>query len=239
MTRELIVRHECASTFRHIINARLRGSEESIRELLALNKNTDGTFLTAGMDIVEDACEAIGNAQQFGLAGPTKYNDQGEKYLRLYGLLSAAYIQQRAVLTIYKLMNVPNLKDAKEQCAQLSLVILRHKLSAHGTDYQDDGELHAYVSVRVSLGEMSVTAARHAMPFQQEEVDLALGIHAHSMLMIALMDAVCEKTIGTVLKGDQSKKKEFTGRLAELRVKKEGGWVWKGPEGAPKFIIVG
>jgi hypothetical protein len=45
------------------------------------------------MDIVGDASLAMYNFAEFSLDGPTKYEDTGERYLRLYGLLSAVYIQ--------------------------------------------------------------------------------------------------------------------------------------------------
>jgi hypothetical protein len=141
------------------------------------------------MDIVGDACEAIGNAQRFGLGGPTKYDDDGEKYLRLYGLLSAAYIQQRSLLTIYRLMHVPDFQRTKEAFGNSPLVVLRHKLSAHGTDYRDEmGDLHAYVPVRVSLADTSVTVARHAPPMDQETIDLNAAISTHVALMLDALD---------------------------------------------------
>jgi hypothetical protein len=226
-----------ASTFREMINSKVQSSDRSIRELLGLSKDTDWNFLTAAMDIIGDAGEAIGNVQRFGLSGPTKYNDEGERYLRLYGLLSAAYIQQRAVLTIYTIMNVPNLKKTKERCKELQLVALRHKLSAHGTDYKDAGALHAYVPVRVSLSDTSVTVARHATPMDQETIDLSTAIDTHTKQMIATMDAICEKVIGTLFKGHDNKRKEFTERLSDLRVERDGGWVMRVPKGAPKTII--
>jgi len=75
-----------------MINSKVWGSKNSIKQLLKLNKDADWEFLTAAMDIVDDASEAIANVQQFGLSGPTKYDDVGEKHLRLYSLLSETYI---------------------------------------------------------------------------------------------------------------------------------------------------
>ena len=58
---------------------------------------------------------------------------------------------------MYKLMHAPELQRTKEAFGNSPLVILRHKLSAHGTDYRDEaGDLHAYVPVRVSLAEQKI-----------------------------------------------------------------------------------
>ena len=54
------------------------GGKSSIKHLLKLNKDSDFDFLIAAMDIIGDASEAISHFQQFGLSGPTKYNDLGE-----------------------------------------------------------------------------------------------------------------------------------------------------------------
>ena len=63
----------------------------------------------------------MGNFQKYGLDGPTKFEDLGEKYLRLYGFLNATYIQQAAVLSLYKFLNVPNPKEAKKRIEVLKI----------------------------------------------------------------------------------------------------------------------
>jgi hypothetical protein len=44
------------------------------------------------MDVIGDAALALKNFLRFSLDGPTRYEDLGERYLRLYGLLSATYL---------------------------------------------------------------------------------------------------------------------------------------------------
>ncbi|MEM9391533.1 MAG: hypothetical protein AAGA02_13735 [Bacteroidota bacterium] len=53
---------------------------------------TAETFLS-GIFLLEDTSQAIDNYFEFGLEGPTKYKNFGERYLRLYGLLNSAYMQ--------------------------------------------------------------------------------------------------------------------------------------------------
>jgi hypothetical protein len=116
----------------------VQGNNRSVRDLLRLNDESDWDFLTAAMDIIDDASAAISHVQRFGLSGPTKHDDMGEKYLRLYGLLSATYIQQQSLDTIYHLMHMPSPKSLRPKFAALEIRELRHKLSSHGTDYFDN-----------------------------------------------------------------------------------------------------
>lgn len=190
------------------------------------------------MDIVDDASSAIHHVQTYGLSGPTKYNDMGEKYLRLYGLLSATYIQQQAILTIYKLMQVPNPKNATLRFAGLQIRDLRHKLSAHSTDYMNrtTGTQEAYVPQRFDLGDMKVTVVNYTGSSPWEEVDLAKAIQSHIEVAIDTLDCVLEKSIGTVFKQDQGRRDSFMSKLSDLRIEKKGGLVFDSGSG-PKIIV--
>ncbi len=227
------------STLREIIHARVGDSENPIKQILKLNSDSDFDFLVAAMDIVGDASAAISHVQRFGLSGATKYNELGEMYLRLYGLLSATYIQQQSMLTIYRIMNVPHLKEAKKRFDALKIRKLRHKLSAHGTNYlnEDAKILEAYVPLRFDLSDKNVTAVRHTRPMHHEKVDLIEAIEAHTRLMIDMMDQVIEKSSKTLFKGDSKKQEQFADALGDLRIEKKGGLVFKGPPGAPKIVV--
>ncbi len=103
------------TAFRELVNTVVLGSKKSVKSTLRLNGEKDWGFLCSAMDLVSDTASAIGNFLQFGLEGPTKYDNPGERYLRLYGVLNATYIQQAAILNLYRIVQVPNLKKAKKQ----------------------------------------------------------------------------------------------------------------------------
>lgn len=237
MTPELALLHKYASLFRDLINSKVQSGDRSIVALLKLNAASDWDFLTAAMDIVDDASSAIGHVQAFGLGGVTKYNDMGEKYLRLYGLLSAAYIQQQAILTIYRIMNVPDLKAAKGSFDKLDIRTLRHKLSSHGTDFHDRaaGKREAYVPLRLNLGDMSVTSVNYTGAARQHNVDLGKAIKEHIELAIGVLDRVIEKSMSTLFLAGK-KKSEILSGLSNLRIEKAGGLVL-GPQGGPQIIV--
>ncbi len=101
--------------FRDLINdkaQRHNGGSESfdlfIQRSLKLNKVSDWSFICSSMDIINDSLLGIENFIRFGIGGPTKYDDLGEKYIRLYGVLNATYIQQQALLNLYRISNAPD-----------------------------------------------------------------------------------------------------------------------------------
>jgi hypothetical protein len=192
---------------------------KSVRELLRLNKDDDWNFICAAMDIVGDACAAVSHFLKFGLDGPTKYDNVGEKYLRLYGMLNATYIQQEAVLKLYKLTNAPNLKEAKRTVEILQIREVRHKLGAHSTDYLNSttGQVESYVPVRATLSGFTCEYFNNET-FSSKRVDLRECLNEHLEVLINLMDKVYEKTIKTLYRGEKEKLADLTEKLKDLRI---------------------
>ncbi|TWI65851.1 hypothetical protein IQ16_05106 [Bradyrhizobium huanghuaihaiense] len=231
--------YKYASLFRKMISAKVWSSERSIKELLSLNSEADWDFLTSAMDIVDDGSAAIGHVMKYGLRGPTKYDDLGEKYLRLYGLLSATYIQQQSIGTIYKLMNLPDPKQLRATFETLEIRGLRHKLSSHGTDLLDraTGTQQAFVPLRLNLNDgLSVTYVNYTASSMHHHVDLAAAIDAHVKMMIDVMDSIIEKSMTTIFEKSSKQKAEIASELDDLRIEKAGGWVSK-TEAGPKLIV--
>jgi hypothetical protein len=226
--------------FRELINNRIRPDDAVIREVLRLSKEEDYAFLCVSMDIVEDACEAIHSFQKFGLNGPTKYDDVGEKYLRLYGILSATYIQQEALIKLCQLMNVPpSLKKIRELVGGLLIRSLRHKLCSHGTNYYDkkSDSIQAYVPIRVDLNDFNCTFAKNGRG-NQETINLEKALDEHLDMVIELLDKILEKSIETLFKGQETSKNflRFSEKFDDLRILRNGGFVQQLPDGT-KIIV--
>ena len=203
---ELVEKYGTA--FRDLINTKIWSGKAGIRETLRLSKDEDWAFLCISMDIVGDTCTAINNFLKFGLNGSTKCNAFGEKYLRLYGILSATYIQQEALLKLYKLMNVPpSFKKGKELVDSLLIRSLRHKLCSHSTNYLDkeSGSIQAYVPIRIDLDNFNCTYAKNGRG-NHNSVDLKSAVDEHCNMMIVLLDKIMGKAIKTLFKGQESSK---------------------------------
>lgn len=129
-----------AEAFRDLVNAKVWGKAVSPSIALRLNAPADWEFICVAMDVVGDAVLAIQNFLQFSLDGPTKYDNDGERYLRLYGVLNAAYLQQEAVKKLFMLMQCPSPKDIDKVFAELELRTLRHQVGSHSVDYRVPGK---------------------------------------------------------------------------------------------------
>lgn len=240
MDRKLDLVESYGSTFRDLINEKVQPTKLSIREVLKLSKDEDWAFLCTAMDIIGDACLAIDNFLRFGLDGPTKYNEDGERYLRLYGILSATYIQQEAVLKLYQLVNVPlTLKEGKDMIDALEIRLLRHKLCSHSTNYYDKNSdsTQTYVPIRVDLGGFSCGYMNNE-EVKTYSVDLQRAIDEHLETLIEMLDRILDKAIKTLYKGQKTHEGciEFSGKLKDLRIIRKGRLVSRLPDDT-KFII--
>jgi hypothetical protein len=228
------------STFRELINAKVWPRKETIREVLRLSKDEDWAFLCTAMDIIGDACLAIDNFLRFGLDGPTRYNEDGERYLRLYGILSATYIQQQAVLKLYQLVNVPpRLKEGKDMIAALEIRLLRHKLCSHSIDYhdKDSNSRQPYAPIRVGLKGFNC-GYMNFEEIKTHSVDLQKAVNEHLETLIEMLDRILHKAIKTLYKGQEKSEGsiKFSGKLEDLRIVRKGGLVSRLPDGT-KFIL--
>lgn len=215
-----------AYAFRDLINSKVWSESKSVRELLCLNSERDWDFLCTAMDVVGDASAAIRNFLQFGLDGPTRYQDVGERYLRLYGVLSATYIQQQAAMKLFKLMNVPHPKSIKAKLDALDIRDLRHKLASHCTDYltgQDDA-VETYVPIRMGVGGFHCFYVNNETT-EHQGVDLEKATEEHCRLLIEVLDSIYEKAANTLFKGNLKRLAEFNERLVDLRTERNGGLV--------------
>jgi hypothetical protein len=228
------------STFRELINAKVQPRKHTIREVLRLSKDEDWAFLCTAMDIIGDACLAIDNFLRFGLDGPTRYNEDGERYLRLYGILSATYIQQQAVLKLYHLVNVPpSLEEGKDMIDALEIRLLRHKLSSHSTNYRnkDSNSTQAYAPIRVDLKGFNC-GYMNFKEIKTHFVDLQKAVNEHLETLIEMLDRILQKAIKTLYKGQEKSEGHITflGKLEDLRIVRKGGLVSRLRDGT-KFII--
>jgi hypothetical protein len=230
-----------AAAFRDLVNARVWPAKESPAKALRLNVDSDWEFICVAMDIVEDAGLALNDFLRFSLDGPTRYENAGERYLRLYGVLSATYIQQEATRKLYALMNCPSPKGVDERFAQLEVRSLRHQVASHGTDYRVPGTTKtlSYVPVRIGLRgyDCEVTEGRGN---DTRTVDLRIAVQAHCEALSDVLDLIYEKGLKTLFRGQPAKIQEHQAALDELRQQRQGTLIIRvipnTPDGKPVHI---
>lgn len=215
-----------ASAFRDLVNDRIWGKGESAAKALRLNDDRDWDFICVAMDVVGDASLALESFLNFSLDGPTRYEDMGERYLRLYGLLSAAYVQQQAVLKLYSLMNCPNPKTIRDEFDKLEIRTLRHQLASHSLDFVRPGEsrTQAFVPVRVGLSGFSCTVTENICGATRT-IKLDEAVKAHCVAVTSALDRIYEKSVKTIFKGQLAKIAKFNKKLEALRFVRAGNLI--------------
>jgi hypothetical protein len=127
-------------------------------------------------------------------------------------------VQQEAVTKLYRLMNCVDPKKVEERIHALRIRVLRHQLASHSVDFRDPsgGTNTAYVPIRIGLRDFTcdVTKNRGDGSFT---VALDEATNEHCVALTDILDAVYEKSIGTIFRGQDTKASKFTAALADLR----------------------
>ena len=209
-----------------------------VQKHLKLNKPEDWDYILASEDILEDSNSAISSFLRFGLSGPTKYNDLGEKYLRLYGLLNATYLQQQAILNLYRYFQCPDPKDIIKEIEELEVREIRHKLGAHSADYlaKNKKEIHAFVPVQILLEDFKCEYLNH-ITNDVHKVDLKLVIESHLKLMCNIYYKITVKSIKTIFKNNSNKAQELIEQISPFKEMINGAALMK-KGNSDEYIIV-
>ncbi len=101
---------------------------------LKFNKISDPDLFKACIDLIEDSQFAIDEFNLNGLI--TNHDTFGERYLRLYGILNAVYLQLGAILDLIRLFNVSDQKQIKNRLNSLKIIEVRNKIASHTTNYK-------------------------------------------------------------------------------------------------------
>lgn len=110
--------------------------------------------------LLEDSEMAIINFLEYGIQGPTKYEDVGESYLRLYGLLNAIYLQISIPITlieVFKLDSTCNKKELNKEFNSLKIIDFRHKVAAHSLNYKKGQNSNYYRISQITLQSEEIT----------------------------------------------------------------------------------
>jgi len=221
-----------ATAFRELVNDCVWSRKEESYRALRLNSETDWSFVCVAMDIVDDSSLAIENFLRFGLDGPSRWDDVGERYLRLYGALSAAYVQQQAIWKLYALMNCPNPARVRKRLRGLKIATLRHQLASHSLDFLE-GDARAdcaIVPVRVGLSGFTCTVTENRGDASRT-IRLDEALEEHFEPVTEVLDQTYEKSIETLCKGQRRKIEGLQKRLDDLRFEKAGDLILRASDG--------
>jgi hypothetical protein len=130
---------------------------DQLMKITNIKTKEDWYVICSAMDLLGDTELAKENYLKFKLDGPTKYDEMGERYLRLYGILNSIFLQKEAIISLLQYSNVGNLKDEKRQLENVDILKLRHIAGAHTMNYKDydlenrNTQKYSYMIARYSL----------------------------------------------------------------------------------------
>lgn len=130
-----------------------------IKERLCIDNDNGWKFLVSSLDIINDSQFAIMTFQNHKIENDQKFNT-GENYLRLYGVLSAVYIQQQALLKLSDLFKTGKIKELKSKFDKLDISFLRHCISAHSINFNLNGTTVSFRIDRNSLNHSGLLSIR-------------------------------------------------------------------------------
>lgn len=210
-----------------------------IKRSLKLNSADDWGILCASMDVIDDSLLGIENFLKFGIDGPTRYGDIGEKYIRLYGALNATYLQQQAIINLFKISNTDSPGSAQDMINTLLIRTIRHKLGAHAVDYENklDDVTESFVPVRFTLGGMECSYYNNRT-LKQETVNLQDAIAEHLDLMATMYAELYEKSVRTIYKSNLDKIALLLKNVSDGQAKRNGDIVVRSPSGDVMFTTM-
>jgi len=211
---------------------------EKARIRLGFERADGWTLVTSCLDLLDDTELAKGNYSRFQLAGPTKYDEKGEMYLRLYGILNAVYLQMSAIAELAELFKVPDKTRLLKSMQLLPILQLRHIAGSHTVSFLDPvtKRKRSYM-----IGQHSLTDAMIEVLDDDNKVhqfDLSQLMKDFDKIAEAVLDAIADKAIRTICKTDAKGKSTFGDGLDRIRKTSQGDHFVDLPDGGVLHINV-
>ena len=176
-----------------------------VRKRLGINKSSDWNFIINARRILDDTNSAINHFLDFGLSDRDSYRI-GENLLRLYGVLNACYMQQQAILLLYRSFNVPSVHKVKEEMSLLKSRIIRHQLGAHSIDYDNpqSSNMEALAPIPATLYDFYCEFG-NTVTDELHEIDLREVLSEHIDFIAKHYRTIVTKVLNTTYKSNPEK----------------------------------
>jgi hypothetical protein len=177
---------------------------------LGINRNSDWNFIINARRILDDTNSAIEHFLEYGLSDRNSYRS-GENLLRLYGVLNACYMQQQAMLLLYRSFNVPSVTKLKKDMDSLESRTIRHQLGAHSIDYDNpkSSNMEALAPIPATLYDFYCEFG-NTVTDELHDVDLRKVLNEHIEFIANSYRTVVIKVLNTTYKSNPEKIKKYT-----------------------------
>jgi hypothetical protein len=188
---------------------------EKIKTRLCFDNKNGWRFLTSCLDTIGDSQFAIITFLNHKIENGKQFNT-GESYLRIYGVLSAVYIQQQAILKLSDLFKIGKLNLLKNEFGSLEISFLRHCISAHPINYDDSGEKVSFKIDRNSINDNGILSIRD-QENNSKEYNIYSSLNNYTKKIENQLEIISLKLINSSYKTSESKVIELKNKLGEIK----------------------
>jgi len=185
------------------------------KERLCFDNDKGWKFLTSSLDTIGDSQFAITTFLNHKIENGKKFNT-GEKYLRLYGILSAVYIQQQALLKLSDLFKTGQIDKLKKDFDNLEITFLRHCISAHPINYNNEGIKVSFKIDRNSLKDNGLLSIRDESN-NANTYNVFDSLNKYIFQSEKCLEVICQKLISNCYKTAKEKYDELNTKLDKIK----------------------
>lgn len=170
--------------------------------------------------LIEDTEYAKIAFLKFGLQGPSRYDEVGERYLRLYGILNAIYQQYLALANLLELYKISNKKKIIDELRKTRVLELRNKIGSHSANYSNnlknsEIKIDVYEVSREHLSYEEILILKNQEEF--DKYDLTLDINKYDSIISKNLFIIVEKAIKKAFNNKSKFKEELDLLNEELK----------------------
>lgn len=199
---------KCKTTFRN-----------DVKNYYGFEKEFGWNIILNSYYIIDDTELAKSSFKKFELQGPSRHQDIGERYLRLYGLLNSVYQQKLAIDNLMEVFKLPKQSEFSKKLNKNELLILRNKIGAHPSNYKhvkEDSEhkFDVYEISRPDLQADRIKLLRNQNHF--EDYNLPNAIKEFDKLIEEILCEITGKIIKKLFKNQGKLYDEYL-RINEIK----------------------
>ena len=185
------------------------------KERLCFDSDKGWKFLTSSLDTIGDSQFAIVTFINHKIENGKKFNT-GENYLRLYGVFSAVYIQQQALLKLSDLFETGQVDNLKSDFDNLEITFLRHCISAHPINYNNNGTKVSFKIDRNSLNDDGLLSIRDESN-NMKIYNVFDSLNEYISESEKCLESICQKQISNCYRTAKDKYEELNTKLEKIK----------------------
>jgi len=198
------------------LEATNKSFKNKMNDRLKYEKDDNWSLFTSSLDIIGDSMLAIFSFCNSNLEDEPDHKS-GLKYLKLYGVLSAVYIQQRAIIQLIHLVNLRDLNKYSKQLNELDITFLRHVISAHPLNYNNDNVKENFKIDRNSVIRENKTITIRNNDNTIKTYNLCDSISEYFNLVEPILTKITHKLISNSYGLQTTKGTDFSDKLNRLK----------------------